>query len=100
MTKGYAVTTFKEGDDTFRIDNRSWSSAADVVTVGYRGGVGNLVIPLNLAGVSVEAKDMIVVFIGSIDGCDCDDERMMVLMLFVAMAMRMNIDLRAYFCCC
>ena len=28
------------------------------------------------------------------DGCDCDDERMMALMLFVAMVMRMKIDLR------
>ena len=27
------------------------------------------------------------------DGCDCDDERMMALMLFVAMAMRMKNDL-------
>ena len=26
------------------------------------------------------------------DGCDCDDERMMALMLFVAMAMRMKND--------
>ena len=26
------------------------------------------------------------------DGCDCDDERMMVLMLFVAMATRMKND--------
>ncbi len=33
------------------------------------------------------------------EGCDCDDERMMALMLFVAMAMRMKIGLRAYFCC-
>ena len=28
------------------------------------------------------------------DGCDCDDERMIALMLFVAMAMGMKIDLR------
>ena len=28
------------------------------------------------------------------DGCDCDDERMMALMLFVAMAVGMKIDLR------
>ena len=28
------------------------------------------------------------------DGCDCDDEMMMALMLFVAMVMRMKIDLR------
>jgi len=28
------------------------------------------------------------------DGCDCDDERMMALMLFMAMAVTMKIDLR------
>ena len=34
------------------------------------------------------------------DGCDCDDERMTSLMLLMAIAMRMKIDLRAYFRCC
>ena len=31
------------------------------------------------------------------DCCDCDDERMMILMLFVAMAMRMKIDFAMMF---
>ena len=31
------------------------------------------------------------------DGCDCDDERMMTLMLFVAMAMRMKNDFASIF---
>ena len=34
------------------------------------------------------------------DGCDCDDERMMALMLLMAMAVGMKIGLRAYFCYC
>ncbi len=31
------------------------------------------------------------------DGCDCDDERMMALMLFVAMAMRMKNEFASIF---